>query len=663
MRFFLVLSLYLINGVLSQQTCDYPYVYVNVGPNTASEDVRFGCTDLGGCEVAYSSGACGCDPNCAGFVSLGPPLDRGEYNTTTITGWGIGDLLCSTGQISAIHSLNYELAPAKIADSKYIFTHYRNSAGVTCQMTSLSEGSTVVNVSTNGGTPTVVTLTGKYDTGEATNLGPVTGGSGSAGNVITITSTNPFVVGCYLASNNNDFSVLLPLSTEPLYGWVSKNARGVHVDCSTLATASAYPTCTASSDETATSGFTVDSNTPESPFASIFGYRQTASAQDDHGPPAFECHSDEGKCLFALSVADSFGNECSSWIPSSAFSDYFVVLDTMIFSSALSIGTAICTKNGATWITTSGTSLVKYASGGTLAAGDILSCDEPISLILQRNPDEKEMNYYGFQLDSTWDAVKPTCNPTSAPTQAPTTSPTKAPTTSPTKAPTTSPTKAPTTSPTKAPTTSPTKAPTTSPTKAPTKAPTTSPTGAPTRSPTVPQPTKSPTSAPTSEPTFPQPTGSPTVPLDEEGLSTGAVVGAVAGAVGAAGVVGAAVFVAIQSANAAGGAAAASGNAGGTNATFPGGLETAMSPDGGAATAGPSPAPPGADMVVQPDFFPTPTGGEAQGAFSVDASNLFVEEALNPNPSPSTNRMRRLLNALRRSTAGGSSGGGVEGLL
>jgi len=333
-QLFLVLSVLtaFVFGIQAQETCEYSYIYGNVGPSFSSS-VNFGCVDPSGCVVLYSPKGCGCNATCSGTVRFPASgnLLQGQFREETISGWDVGDLLCSTGQIVATHSGSFELAPANQAGTKLAYTII-NNARQTCELISIGEGNTTATFYEDETELGSIEFSQKYEHQTLSRQFVV----GSSDTIrLSVLSTGPVLMGCTQGNSQNFFTVVQNLSPDPVYGWVSSISRGIHVNCSDLSPAAAIPDCERSSIESGLSLYT-DPEPSGVGFTGVFGAEHSQSAQEDYGPPAFQCESNELHCMVAYSGDDGSGNQLTSWLTYDKFSDYFVIIEDLDLSSLLS---------------------------------------------------------------------------------------------------------------------------------------------------------------------------------------------------------------------------------------------------------------------------------------------------------------------------------------
>ena len=498
----LTLLLGLVHGANAAE-CDYPFWYANTGPfeDSLNDKLRIGCLDANGCSsVLYARKGCaGCfDTGCTVTEETG--LAFGEVRVLTETSQ-IGDLICSTGQVSILTGFDdllfpkyYQFSPASSGGTRFVYGTTRGTPAK-CGAYAFGTAATVDFTDTQGGSvQAVIPAYGSF----------VMDGLDAAADVVRVSSTADIVVGCWY--NNTaipfipgirDYENILPVSGDRIFGFDSQNTVGIQVNCDTLEStlASGDATCT-STDGLTNAGlfYTVTDN-------KFFTLDDGAI---NYQGPALTCIPLAGSCIAYYTVGDNDGGEGTTGFYASKFSTKFVLLhdsNTFAFASE-SVSTCTFTDSGGTIVdsvTTEGfsTTVRKKLLLGTHLQGTTIDCTLPVMLVAQVG--DKEHNFQGFESDSIWSgrSYLPTCSPTSSPTLNPTAVPTESPTTFPSATPTKLPTTGPTTSPTKLPTSDPTASPTALPTSSPTTLPTATPTTSqPTFAP-VDFPIKSPTSAPT----------------------------------------------------------------------------------------------------------------------------------------------------------------------
>ena len=118
--------------------------------------------------------------------------------------------------------------------------------------------------------------------------------------VLAILSDKPILASCW-TSREDDFVVLEPVTTQPIYGFSSKHFRGVQVNCDTLANAldiNAPPTCTDSNGATISLSLKTGDR-----FFEITG-EQTL---EKYRGPGVKCSPAPGLCITGGTVGDGDG--------------------------------------------------------------------------------------------------------------------------------------------------------------------------------------------------------------------------------------------------------------------------------------------------------------------------------------------------------------------
>lgn len=483
--------------------CDYPFWYANTGPfeDNLNDEVRIGCLDSGGCSsVLYARKGCaGCfDQSCT--VTEETNLAFGEVRTLSEISQ-VGDLICSTSQVSIITGFDdpilpkyYQFSPASSGGTRFVYGTTRGSPAK-CGVYAFGTAATVDFTDTQGGSlQAVVPAYGSF----------IMEGLDAAADVVRIKSTADILVGCWYNNTGTfipgirDYENILPVATDRIFGFDSQNTVGIQVNCDTLEStlSSGDATCTSTDGLTNVGlSYTVE---PTSKFFTL------DDGAINYQGPALTCVPLAGSCIAYYTVGDNDGGEGTTGFYASKFSTSFTLLKESNTFAFASEDISTCTFRNSLdaivdVVTTEGFSTVirKKLLQSTHAQGTTITCTVPVMLVAQIG--DKEHNFQGLESDSAWSGKDylPTCSPT----ESPTLNPTQFPTTSPTLLPSAAPTKLPTSLPTDTPTQSPTGSPTTTPTAAPSSAPTTLPTSAPTTSqPTfapVDFPIQSPTNAPT----------------------------------------------------------------------------------------------------------------------------------------------------------------------
>lgn len=497
-------SCWVLLGLLSQVTaqtmdpCDFKYFYANTGDDFANDDlsVNVACLEPGGCEtIIYARASCGgCfEPGCTEAGNqrrVFHNVAQGDVEAVLALQYGSGDLICSTGQVAAISRDSttaleeaHEWPGTNLIGTRFVYlTQRANEAR--CTVYSFESAS--VTLADEDGAVGSATLTPF----SAQTFGPFN----ALDDLLTITSDLPVMVSCWNV-NVNDFVVLEPVTTNPVYGFSSNQFRGMQVDCSTLENtlnSTNLPTCVNSNGGTITLTYTNGNRHFDLPGA------EDGSRYAGRG---IKCTPVPGNCISAGTVADGDGSEGTTSFSTAEFGTFFAApqnIDQVVFLSADAPVTCIASPGGAIFTTATGSGgaseVHKIEAGQTtlFTEGTTFACSGPTYVVASLGQDE--FNLFGLKDPSEFSYIPPpytTCAPTSSPTtSAPSSSPT---TSAPSESPTTS-------SPSVSPTTS---APSTSPT-----------TSQPTGSPVI--PTDSPTFAPTIPPTV-------NVPLIA-GSSTGVVV-------------------------------------------------------------------------------------------------------------------------------------------
>ena len=490
--------------------CDFGFWYANTGPvdTSGAFEVRIACLEPGGCaSLIYAPSSCdGCfDPSCSPTAKVQiNSMTFGEVRSLSRTaGFGetpIGDTVCSTDQVSVVSAGSsnptefYEWSPASLSGTKFVYGTSR-ATPTKCAVYAFHAGANVVLKDGIGNEASVTVA----PFGRFTSPSFLTG----TNDIVSVVSNNQVVVSCWftfgIAADPRDFVNLVPVGTDPVFGFDSRSTIGMMVNCDALTSdlGGASPSCV-SSDGSAPAIANVNSNT-------VFSVTDTGSV---YSGPGIKCSPAGASCIAMFTSNDQTngnGEEATIAVPASRFASTFVLASTSEELAFVSDTAATCTVDDAGIVTNvvlGGSGQVrKQLASGSFDSGTTISCTAPVALVAQFGV--KEYNMHGLEDLALWaglDAV-PTCSPTSSPTQNPTREPTREPTS---LSPSASPTLVPTSNPSLAPTSSPSQQPTTglpsvSPTSLPTQSPNTIPTVTPTREPTI-GPSVSPSHQPTIAP-------------------------------------------------------------------------------------------------------------------------------------------------------------------
>jgi len=374
-------------------------------------------------------------------VSAAEAVVFGRSVVTAFPNVEIGSGVCSDKEGAAFTNNVYafEWSREYSAGSRFALTTFRGS-DTRCAISALGRDANVKYVKHSGAPETNVFWVGAFDT-------VVVGPHRINLEMVTFITDAPVTVACWWSSTN-DYIVLQPVSTLPVYGWISMIAMISNVDCNTMVPVNGPESysCRASDDKGCVSVYTQNNAT----------YRKYGPGQ--FTGPGVECSPQKDKCVSSITTADGDGFDAITFLPYCKFTTLAVIPNSVQNIALLSVGSdsVICEikVNGVVQKTmnTHSDNDIKvasmYVSGFDVYryVGAVIECNAPVMISVDIG--NKEQNLMGLEsneqcVDSPVSTSSPSINPTKFPSSSPSISPTKFPSSSPSSSPSISPTKFP----------------------------------------------------------------------------------------------------------------------------------------------------------------------------------------------------------------------------